>query len=88
MWARSLTLGPAHTHWSRLWGGSESWVTSRTMGELLLTWAALPAEGLQRVHVRSQKFSLFGEGELFGAEAQCRRGRQGTLGCEARWLGG
>ena len=37
MWARSHTLGPAHTHWSRPWGGSESWVTSRTVGELLLT---------------------------------------------------
>lgn len=39
------------------------------MGELLLTREALPAEELQRVHFRSQKFSLFGEGELLGAEA-------------------
>ena len=89
MWAGSHTLGPAHTHWSRPWGGSESWVTSRTVGALLLTsLGALPAEELQRVHFRSQKFSFFGKGERVGVEAQCRRGRQGTLGYEARWLGG
>lgn len=51
-------------------------------------WMMEEQEELQRVHFRSQKFSFFGKGELFGVEAQCRRGRQGTLGYEARWLGG
>lgn len=67
VWARSRTLGPAHTHWSRLWGGSESWVTSRTMGELLLTWEALPAEELQEGPFQEPEVQLvWGRGAVWG----------------------
>lgn len=65
------------------------WVTSRTMGELLLTsLGGPPSRRVAEGPFQEPEVQLVGEGELFGVEAQCRRGRQGMLGYEARWLGG